>query len=465
MILIASINNFARLYSVTPTWAWEEITVAMEICDAWFGQTCNFEVRFDNNGGANSPFTLTNVPLNTYTGDVKLFYFTIPANTFAVSGQSSYMTSQGITAKATILGEGNSNELQMDLMYYDNFTIENIIPTVSSSIYKISMFHQGISSSPADGDKINSYQVKLYDSEMDLVYESEVLTDWNNYFSFNFPFTLRNLQNNTNYNVQVIGTLFNGFQVETPVYPFRVEYSNPVISSDLHLTNIETKGAIQISQTFNPSVTANKVKISRSVSNENQWVEIYNGTRSTSIMKYDYMGLYGVQYDYKLDLYQNDTFVAEYVNTITSKFQGMVLVDKYNHFGSLIKPSKDYDKVFNSVAIDTQGSKYTYIVSNGDTNHFEGNISCTVHEFDNDNCTLKFDNFALFRISFINFLTNKRCKLLKFDDGTAFLIGITGHPSCSEGEDETSELAKCSFNWSENGDATDITDYINNGLI
>ena len=468
MILIASINNFARLYPVTPTWAWEEITVAMEICDAWFGQTCNFEVRFDNNGGANSPFTLTNVPLNTYTGDVKLFYFTIPANTFAVSGQSSYMTSQGITAKATILGEGNSNELQMDLMYFDNFTITNVISTINSSSYKISMFHWASSSChliDSESVNINTYQVKLYNSDMELVSESEIMGDWNNAYYGGWSYQLKNLQNNTNYKVQAIATLFNNFEVETPIYSFRVEYSEPVITSDLHLTNIETTGAIQIQQTFNTNVVANKVKISRSVHYENDWIEIYSGTRSTSINRYDYMGLYGVQYDYKLDLYQDTTFVVEYVNTITSKFQGMVVADKYNHFSTLISPDVAYSKEFNASTVNTLGSQRAFVFYNGITNHYKGNISCTVHSFNNDNCTLNFDNYALFRIAFIDFLTNKREKILKRDDGTGRLIGIIGEPSCSEGENDTAELAKCSFEWTENYDINNSQDYVTSGLV
>lgn len=64
-------------------------------------------------------------------------------------------------------------------------------------------------------------------------------------------------------------------------------------------------------------------------------------------------GCMEVQYDYKLDLYQDTTFVAEYVNTITSKFQGMVVADKYNHFSTLVPVSKDYSKVFNSAPTDT----------------------------------------------------------------------------------------------------------------
>ena len=473
MIKIPSINNFARLYSVTPTWAWNEITIAMEICDAWFGQTCNFEVRFDNNGGANSPFTLTNVPLNTYTGDVKLFYFTIPANTFAISSLGSYMTSQGITAKATIKDTngsilGYSNELQMDLMYFDNFTITNVISTINSSSYKISMFHWASSSChliDSESVNINTYQVKLYNSDMELVSESEIMGDWNNAYYGGWSYQLKNLQNNTDYKVQVTATLFNNFIVETPIYSFKVEYSEPIITSDLQLTNIETTGAIKIQQTFNTNVVANKVKISRSIHYENDWIEIYNGTRGTSITRYDYMGLYGVQYDYKLDLYQDTTFVAEYVNTITSKFQGMVVADKYNHFSTLISVSKDYSKVFNSAPIDTLGSKYAFMIYNGDTNHYKGNVSFIIHKFNNDNCTLNFDDYATFRIAFIDWMTNKRGKILKFDDGTAWLIGVSGNPSCSQSEDENGELAKCGFEWNENGDANNSQDYINNGLV
>ena len=143
----------------------------------------------------------------------------------------------------------------------------------------------------------------------------------------------------------------------------------------------------------------------------------------------------------------------------------MVVADKYNHFSTLISVSKDYSKVFNSVATDTLGSKYAFMIYNGDTNHYKGNVSCIIHKFNNDNCTLNFDDYATFRIAFIDWMTNKRGKLLKFDDGTSWLIGVSGNPSCSQGEDENGELAKCSFEWNENGDANNSQDYINNGLI
>lgn len=67
---------------------------------------------------------------------------------------------------------GYSNELQMDLMYFDNFTITNMISIINSSYYKISMFHWASSSFrliDSESVNINTYQVKLYNSDMDLV--------------------------------------------------------------------------------------------------------------------------------------------------------------------------------------------------------------------------------------------------------------------------------------------------------
>lgn len=51
------------------------------------------------------------------------------------------------------------------------------------------------------------------------------MEDWNNTYYGGWSYPLKNLQNNTDYKVQVTATLFNNFIVETPIYSFRVEYN------------------------------------------------------------------------------------------------------------------------------------------------------------------------------------------------------------------------------------------------
>ena len=98
-----------------------------------------------------------------------------------------------------------------------------------------------------------------------------------------------------------------------------------------------------------------------------------------------------------------------------------------------------------------------------EANYYSGNFSGVIIKWDRANDAFDFDGSIDYRETFINWLTDKKPKVLKMYDGRAWLMNVNG--SVSYSDDEHPDKVKISFDFVETGDLNNGDDMKNAGLI
>lgn len=157
---------------------------------------------------------------------------------------------------------------------------------------------------------------------------------------------------------------------------------------------------------------------------------------------------------------------------ITSKFRGTILADKDASYRLMA------DVQYGSVSRQQQvgiyepyGRIYPIVVSNAETNYEQGSLSAQI-------LGATYNATDIFRQSattakeivadkkfLMDFLTNKKAKILKDTQGNIWLICITDAPSVNYDTNTGNTMLGISCNWTEIGDATNTQDVVNAGLV
>lgn len=98
-----------------------------------------------------------------------------------------------------------------------------------------------------------------------------------------------------------------------------------------------------------------------------------------------------------------------------------------------------------------------------EANYYNGNFSGVIIKWDQSTDMFDFDGSVDYRETFIDWLTNKKPKVLKMYDGRAWLINANGNVSYSD--DEHPDKVEISFDFIETGDLNSSSDMKNAGLI
>lgn len=91
-----------------------------------------------------------------------------------------------------------------------------------------------------EGEQLDAYKVYLYNGLHELIYSTEIIYDLS---SMTVPLT--NLEDNTDYYVQVEGSTINGLEFLTNEYHFYVEYVNADVFMVCGLENVDGKIQVQ----------------------------------------------------------------------------------------------------------------------------------------------------------------------------------------------------------------------------
>lgn len=151
-------------------------------------------------------------------------------------------------------------------------------------------------------------------------------------------------------------------------------------------------------------------------------------------------------------------------NSIVVDFNGMYILDAVDQY----RTELDIDKgtitrnKARSVVEPLGGSKYPFVVSNGDCDYYSGSIEAMFLPFSANRDYTK-DGAYDYREKIMAFLNNDRTKILKFDDGRMWMIGVSGAPQDSN--EEPDGVVHTSFDWTEIGDCESTTDLYDAGFI
>lgn len=173
------------------------------------------------------------------------------------------------------------------------------------------------------------------------------------------------------------------------------------------------------------------------------------------------------EYEYAVVPVTSGTEGEYIVNSITTKFNGVFIADMNRIYRFLSGVSYGETTRNQKIGIfEPYGRKYPVIVSNGEVNYDTGLISGTV--LNNDYLTThQIDRNAIRKEakSLVDFLTNKKAKIIKDWNGKIWLVAFTGNPKTSYVDGSGMGLLNVEAEWTEIGDANNQTDLLSTGII
>ena len=149
---------------------------------------------------------------------------------------------------------------------------------------------------------------------------------------------------------------------------------------------------------------------------------------------------------------------------VVSEFEGAWLMDKDTSYYVGLEPKVTGVTRNQEAAVETTlSSKYPIVFYGSEANYYNGNFSGVIIKWDQSIDMFDFDGSVDYREIFIDWLTNKKPKVLKMYDGRAWLINVNGNVSYSD--DEHPDKVEISFDFIETGDLNSSSDMKNAGLI
>lgn len=190
---------------------------------------------------------------------------------------------------------------------------------------------------------------------------------------------------------------------------------------------------------------------------EMNWVTIYTIPVST-IDDFNFIQFYNycrADADYEFMLTSSIHGVENsYITTdCFSDFNGLCITDKDHFYRTIanVEPI-EFTRNINNNALELFHGKYPVVVSNDNNNYDSGTVSACFLKIEDCNLITKYEAVR-YREEFMNWLTNKKAKILKLDNGRLEMIQVVDKPT--ETDDGHPELRKITFNFVEIGHTDD----------
>lgn len=158
--------------------------------------------------------------------------------------------------------------------------------------------------------------------------------------------------------------------------------------------------------------------------------------------------------DYIPDGGESQSFSVDYL--------GAIISDGTQSYSSYMNIEVKRNKNKPVSVYTAQGKKYPYIISNGNINYSSGTLSGVFVL--SENCEPDFENARTYREDFYSFLYNGSPKLLRFYDGSMWLIQISSE-TITEDNSEHPNLVSVSFEWTEIDDCDNLQILSDYGIV
>lgn len=316
------------------------------------------------------------------------------------------------------------------------------------------------------GETLTKYKYQLYNSEKELLYEET------HYGSMARSFDVESLDNRATYYVRAIGETVNGYILDTGFCAFNIVYNGQLQNLEIIAENRKRDGQIKLSVSMVPDMLSNydTVRIKRREVGKYDWTTIYeqdvkNLFGTVSFVYYDkYARGRKMKYQYAAVPVVDGIEQLSSSTHVVSDFEGAWLMDKDTSYYIGLEPKVTGVTRNQDAAIETTlGSKYPIVFYGSEANYYSGNFSGVIIKWEQSSDLFDFDSSVDYRETFINWLTNKKPKVLKMYDGRAWLMNVNGNISYSD--DEHPDKVEISFDFIETGDLNDGNDLKNAGLV
>lgn len=169
------------------------------------------------------------------------------------------------------------------------------------------------------------------------------------------------------------------------------------------------------------------------------------------------------EYEYALvPVLKNGQELPYIRTTIKSKFYGAVIADGTKSYHVLLDPEvTETNRNRQASVVTTLNSKYPFVFIGGESNYTSGSFSGTAIEY-LGNDVFDIDHNQWYREEMFDWLTNGEPKILKIEDGRAWMIVVSS--DIKDNRSEHPDKVSISFDFTEVGDINDNDDMYNNGL-
>ena len=213
------------------------------------------------------------------------------------------------------------------------------------------------------------------------------------------------------------------------------------------------------------------IRVKRREKGSFDWLTLFEiPINSAEDMKFsvnDTFNVNGKTYEYALVPVMGGAEGNYVFSEIVSKFDGVFICDQetiyrfYANVGYNTINTQQLTGIFEPL-----GSKYPIVVANALTNYQTGTFqgSLLPNEF-YTNGIIDRANIVKYRNTILDFLTNKRAKILKDWNGNCWLMIVTDAIASDYADDYGMGLVDVSFNWTEQSSPNNQKDLYNSGII
>ena len=213
------------------------------------------------------------------------------------------------------------------------------------------------------------------------------------------------------------------------------------------------------------------VRVKRRIKGTFDWITIreipVTKPEDLSFVITDNLNAYNVEYEYAYVPMTEDVEGSYIIESILSKFEGVFICDIDTVFKFYAGVEYDTNDAIQQVGVfQPFNRKYPIVVSNSIMQYQTGGVGGWVLPEDYED-THVFDRSKIVKEKevLLNFLMNKKPKILKDMNGNNWLVYFTGNPSVTYDNNYGQGMLKVSAQWTEVGDSNDKTDLYENGLI
>lgn len=213
------------------------------------------------------------------------------------------------------------------------------------------------------------------------------------------------------------------------------------------------------------------IKIKRRKINDFDWVTLkyipINTLEDFTFVFQDNLAQSGQEYEYAFVSVAGGIEGNYITDSIGSEFDGVFICDAetvYKFYSDVTYGNTQ--RVQQIGVFEPYGRKYPVLVSNGLVNYSTGTLSGKIipNEFFE---TRVLDKYAISKESkeLVDFLTNKKAKIIKDWAGRIWLVVITDNPNISYIAKSQLNMLSASMNWTEIGDANSQEDLFSSGMV
>lgn len=226
---------------------------------------------------------------------------------------------------------------------------------------------------------------------------------------------------------------------------------------DLNAGDITTKIAYLLTHVA-------QIKVKRAIKGTEDWITLrtYNIDDERANLTFsfnDNTAVNDTEYTYAVVYVSKNTGAeSEYITAdVLSKFRGTFIGDMDTMYKFIADVSYGNTEKHQNVGMfEPIGRKFPIYVANADTNYSTGSMKGKILGDYLDTNVLDRKQIVQITNNVLNFLTNKKAKILKDSNGNAWIVVITDNPSVEYVNEMGRSIVDLNFSWSEVADIEDL---------